>query len=102
MNSRQKAALFIDKFKHAWEAAEVHRAYAAAATRFVDVLDELCRELPTLRRPLQEKPQGRIAQKMFAAALPFSRKGFITPMAAVVLPLPSPVLSISRPFVFSR
>ena len=65
------------------EAAEVHCAYAAAATRFVDVLDELCHELPTLRQRPQEPPRGRIARKMFAAVLPFSRNGFITPMAAV-------------------
>lgn len=64
----------------------VARAYRAAQARFAVVLDELCAELPLLRRrvmPDTSWPNGTIARHMRAAAEPFASTGFITPMAAV-------------------
>lgn len=61
-------------------------AYDAAWLRFVSILDELCAELPLLRRavtPETPVPQGIVARRMRAAVQPFSRQHFITPMAAV-------------------
>ena len=63
--------------------AAVQRAYQAAGTRFVTILDELCSELPVLRKPPTHVLQGLVARRMFAAVLPFSEHTFITPMAAV-------------------
>ncbi len=63
--------------------AEVGRAYAAAHARFATVLDELCAELPLLRRPAGGEPRGAIARRMWRATLPLVRHAFITPMAAV-------------------
>lgn len=64
-------------------AEEVARAHAAALSRFATVLDELCAELPLLRKPVGEEPQGSVARRMWRATLPLARHGFITPMAAV-------------------
>lgn len=67
-------------------ASEVQTAYRAAGARFESVLDELCSELPFLRRPCiaeSEWPQGAVACRMMAAVLPFASAYFITPMAAV-------------------
>jgi uncharacterized protein len=61
-------------------------AYAAAIDRFTGLLDELCDELPLLRSPadpVQCVLQGVVARRMHAAAAPFARDHFITPMAAV-------------------
>ena len=66
--------------------AEVRMAYRAAADRFVTVLDELCSELPTLRKQATRsdaQPHGSIARRMFQAVAPFAENFFITPMAAV-------------------
>jgi len=78
--------------------SEVERAYRAAAARFVTMLDELCSELPLLRREIPRfedretrgtqlpdgaMPKGRVARRMFAAVLPYAATTFITPMAAV-------------------
>jgi uncharacterized protein len=68
------------------EAREVQVAYCAAATRFVEVLDELCGELEYLRRPATRAgalPAGRIARRMMTAVQPYTSQTFITPMAAV-------------------
>jgi hypothetical protein len=65
---------------------EIETAYAAAASRFVSVLDELCSELPLLRqqcRPDAQWPKGAVARRMMAAVTPYASNGFITPMAAV-------------------
>ena len=64
---------------------QIQRAYRAAAARFVTVLDELCAELPLLRRePNPEaSPTGVIARRMADAVIPYSAHTFITPMAAV-------------------
>jgi ApbE superfamily uncharacterized protein (UPF0280 family) len=64
----------------------VRTAYAAAWRRFETVLDELCRELPLLRMPvdrLPALPAGPVARRMVVAVLPYAARRFITPMAAV-------------------
>jgi ApbE superfamily uncharacterized protein (UPF0280 family) len=66
--------------------AEVRAAHDAAARRFTGLLDELCSELPDLRRaadPLRSPLQGVVARRMHAAVAPFAAAHFITPMAAV-------------------
>jgi ApbE superfamily uncharacterized protein (UPF0280 family) len=66
--------------------ADLRVAYAAAIGRFTGLLDELCDELPLLRRaadPLQCALQGTVARRMHAAVMPFAQDHFITPMAAV-------------------
>jgi ApbE superfamily uncharacterized protein (UPF0280 family) len=68
------------------DAFEINAAYAAAANRFVTVLDELCGELKFLRQPAEEHSAplaGVVATRMFAAVVPYCRRTFITPMAAV-------------------
>ena len=65
---------------------EVEAAYRAANERFATVLDELCAELPFLRRAASaetEWPGGAVARRMTAAVMPYSAEYFITPMAAV-------------------
>jgi uncharacterized protein len=76
----------IDLIIEAFGAADqIQLAYRAAAARFVTVLDELCAELPLLRREpnLDEWPTGVIARRMAHAVMPYSTQTFITPMAAV-------------------
>ena len=66
--------------------AEVEAAYRVACARFVTVLDELCDELPFLRRACSEEsewPHGAVARRMMAAVRPYAAEYFITPMAAV-------------------
>ena len=66
--------------------AEVRCAYQAAAGRFVNVLDELCAELPLLRAqvvPGGPWLNGKIAKRMAAAVEPYASHTFVTPMAAV-------------------
>lgn len=65
---------------------EVEVAYRTASARFVTVLDELCSELSFLRRACSPEalwPQGAVARRMTAAAMPYAAQHFITPMAAV-------------------
>jgi ApbE superfamily uncharacterized protein (UPF0280 family) len=67
-------------------ATAVRAAYESAARRFVTVLDELCAELPLLRRRATHsspQPRGPIANAMSAAVRPYCEHHFITPMAAV-------------------
>ncbi|MBX3597611.1 MAG: UPF0280 family protein [Rhizobiaceae bacterium] len=67
------------------EPAQVRRAYERATDRFSTILEELVRELPELRSPVEGQPRdlaGHVAQKMEAATNPFFPE-FITPMAAV-------------------
>lgn len=87
-------------------AAEVAGAYAAAQARFATVLDELCAELLLLRREVGQQPLGSVARRMWRAALPLARHGFITPMAAVagsvaeeVLQAMSDAAPLARAFV---
>ncbi len=63
----------------------IENAYRAASDRFVTVLDELCGELPLLRRDCREAewPRGAVARRMMAAVRPYAARCFITPMAAV-------------------
>ena len=66
--------------------ANVRAAYDAAATRFTGLLDELCEELPELRKaahPAVTALRGKIARRMHAAVAPYANDHFITPMAAV-------------------
>jgi ApbE superfamily uncharacterized protein (UPF0280 family) len=79
------------------ELREVDLAYRAAATRFIGVLDELCRELDFLRRPPCENrysPLGAIARRMANAVLPYASQTFITPMAAVAGAVAEDVLGV--------
>ena len=61
----------------------VIRAERAAIGRFETVLDELCAELPLLRQPVNERPLGAVARRMWRATSLFAVGYFITPMAAV-------------------
>jgi len=76
----------IDLIVEAFGATDqIQQTYRAASARFVTVLDELCAELPLLRREpdLENWPNGVIARRMAEAVLPYSAQTFITPMAAV-------------------
>lgn len=67
------------------DALAVAAAHARAWVRFTGLLQELVRELPTLRAPVGEGEcplQGPVARRMWQACHPF-RRDFITPMAAV-------------------
>ncbi|TYO62963.1 UPF0280 family protein [Bradyrhizobium hipponense] len=68
------------------DAGEVRAAYEAAARRFTGLLDELCVELPELRKAAQRGNcalDGVVARRMYTAVAPYAADGFITPMAAV-------------------
>jgi uncharacterized protein len=65
---------------------DIRAAYRAAARRFDGLLDELCAELPELRKaahPTHCALDGVVARRMHAAVAPFAADCFITPMAAV-------------------
>lgn len=65
---------------------DVRAAYDAAARRFTGLLDELCEELPELRKaadPWQCTLHGIVARRMVDAVVPYASEHFITPMAAV-------------------
>lgn len=57
-------------------------AFRAAFVRFETVLTELMAELPLLRQPVGTKPEGKIARRMYRAALPHA-DGLTTPMICV-------------------
>lgn len=57
-------------------------AFRAAFARFETVLQELTAELPLLRQPVCTKPKGKIARRMYRAALPHA-DGLTTPMICV-------------------
>src|SRR3954462_7569022 len=64
----------------------VRAAYEAAAQRFTGLLDELCGELPELRKAAERGKcllNGIVARRMYAAVAPYAADCFITPMAAV-------------------
>jgi uncharacterized protein len=77
----------IDLIVEAWGSpAEIEATYRAAAARFVTILDELCAELPLLRRAARPDAcdlAGIVARRMHGAVAPFAERIFITPMAAV-------------------
>ena len=65
---------------------QVRTAYRAAMQRFAGLLDELCAELPALRRAADSRAcalRGVVARRMHEAVAPFADDEFITPMAAV-------------------
>jgi ApbE superfamily uncharacterized protein (UPF0280 family) len=67
-------------------ATNVVAAYDAAVRRFTGLLDELCDELPELRKaadPIRCSLQGVVARRMHAAVAPYAAEHFVTPMAAV-------------------
>lgn len=67
-------------------ADQVRAAYKVAAQRFTGLLDELCAELPELRRaalPAACSLEGTVARRMYDAVTPYAWDRFITPMAAV-------------------
>lgn len=66
--------------------ADLRAAYHAAVCRFTGLLDELCDELPALRKAADPKQcvlEGKVARRMHAAVAPYAADHFITPMAAV-------------------
>src|SRR5260370_19208525 len=77
----------IDLVIEAWgEPAAIAAAYRAARTRAGTILDELCLELPLLRRratPSDAPAQSVVARRMQGAVAPYCEALFITPMAAV-------------------
>lgn len=77
----------IELIVGAWGATEhVQAAYQSARNRAATILDELCAELPVLRRracPGDPPLSGAVARRMQQAVAPFSDSMFITPMAAV-------------------
>jgi ApbE superfamily uncharacterized protein (UPF0280 family) len=77
-------------------AHDVRAAYEAAARRFTGLLDELCAELPELRRaalPAACSLEGTVARRMYAAVTPYAWDRFITPMAAVAGSVAEEILS---------
>lgn len=66
-------------------AHQVRAAYEAASRRFTGLLDELCTELPELRKAAEARTslKGIVARRMHAAVAPYAADCFITPMAAV-------------------
>jgi ApbE superfamily uncharacterized protein (UPF0280 family) len=61
----------------------VKRAYEVAEIRFSTILDELCSELPLLRQPTGQQPDGQVARRMWRATYDLAQTTFLTPMAAV-------------------
>jgi|AntAceMinimDraft_1070359.scaffolds.fasta_scaffold00898_10 hypothetical protein len=58
-------------------------AFRAARDRFATILEDLVAELPLLRQPLGDLPQGIVARRMQHACKVVQQGDFITPMAAV-------------------
>jgi ApbE superfamily uncharacterized protein (UPF0280 family) len=75
---------------------QVRAAYEAAARRFTGLLDELCAELPELRKAAEERTslKGIVARRMHAAVAPYAADCFITPMAAVAGSVAEEVLGV--------
>ena len=88
--------------------SERDRAFRAAQGRLEGLLDDLCEELPLLRRHAQANrlPEGVVARRMWEAVLPHAADAFVTPMAAVAGAVAEAVLaamtgaaSLARAFV---
>lgn len=78
-------------------ADDVREAYEAAARRFTGLLDELCAELPELRKaaaPGKCMLNGVVARRMCAAVAPYAADCFITPMAAVAGSVAEEILGV--------
>lgn len=74
-------------------------AYTAATRRMSGLLDELCAELPALRRQALATGSpltGAVARRMYRAVRPHAARGFITPMAAVAGSVASEILGAMR------
>jgi len=88
----------IDLIVEAYGAPAVVRiAYETAIARFTGLLDELCEELPELRkaaRPNICTLNGIVARRMHRAVAPFAANGFITPMAAVAGAVAEEILGV--------
>jgi ApbE superfamily uncharacterized protein (UPF0280 family) len=72
-------------------------AYHAAVRRFTGLLDELCDELPALRKAADPEHcllEGPVARCMHAAVAPFAADHFITPMAAVAGSVAEEILAV--------
>jgi len=79
--------------------ANMRLAYDAAIRRFTGLLDELCDELPLLRKaadPTLWPLQGKVARRMYDAVAPFAANCFITPMAAVAGSVAEEILAAMR------
>lgn len=77
--------------------AMVRVAYEAAVHRFTGLLDELCAELPELRKPARPDVcvlNGIVARRMHDAVSPFAADHFITPMAAVAGSVAEEILGV--------
>lgn len=77
-------------------AANIRAANESAARRFTGLLDDLCDELPELRKPadpIRCSLQGIVARRMHAAVAPYASEHFITPMAAVAGAVAEEILS---------
>src|ERR1700722_15949630 len=77
--------------------ANLRAAYGAAVRRFTGLLDELCDELPALRKAADPEHcllQGPVARRMHAAVAPFAADHFITPMAAVAGSVAEEILGV--------
>jgi ApbE superfamily uncharacterized protein (UPF0280 family) len=80
--------------------ADRRAAYEAAGRRFAGLLDELCAELPELRKaavPAKCSLKGVVARRMYAAVEPYAADCFITPMAAVAGSVAEEILSVMLP-----
>lgn len=79
-----------------WANPEVRdEAYALAEERFSGLLEELVAELPLLRSPAPQSPEGQVARAMAAAVAPYA-SDFITPMAAVAGAVADAVLTAMK------
>lgn len=89
--------------------AAIAASYDAATAALTGLLDELCTELPALRRPARPDStqlRGRVARRMHAAVAPYAAEQFITPMAAVagavaeeILPAMTAAADLDRAYV---
>lgn len=77
--------------------ANLRTAYRAAIHRFTGLLDELCDELPALRKAADPKQcllKGKVARRMHAAVAPYAIDHFITSMAAVAGSVAEEILGV--------
>ena len=79
----------------------VKQACSAAIDRFRTLLEELVGELEILRRPVDQlisPPYGRVAKRMWAAAIPhnssYKESNYVTAMAAVAGAVADEILSV--------
>jgi uncharacterized protein len=88
----------IDIVLRAWGVPDaVEAAYRAAATRFADILPELCGELARLRARIDsgQPPESPVGRRMAAACRPFADV-FVTPMAAVAGSVADELMAVMR------